>query len=361
MTPTISALRPFRRAALGLAAALAATLLLAGGDRALAAAEPRQLPAADGTAQPEPIYLRGEVSVEGPMVTLGDVLVGIPDHLSEVPVARAPEPGGRGRVRTATIARVAQLHGLDWKPVIDSRNIEVTRQGRLVDQAELSRAILEALQPQLGEGDYGVYITGRARDHYVAMDADINPVVESIDYRPENGRFEASIRITGEPGERSLRLSGQVTEMTEVPVLRSRMENGQVITAQDITYRKVRADRIPANVLTDASALIGRTPRRAVQAGQHIRANDILIPQDVQRNDMVTMVVNHGGMLLTTTGQAMESGARGDVIGVRNLQSKRVVRGVIVGPGEVHMLVNHSAAAPGLTVGQAPARPQVYN
>lgn len=332
---------------------LLAALILATAVASFAsAATSRDLPAAAARAVPDAeqadvIYLRGNVAVDGPMITLGDLLVGVPDRLSDVPVARSPEPGEQGRIRTEAVARAAQVHGLNWTPFAQSRTIEVTRRGRLVEQSELSRVILDALQPQLADGDYDLYLSGRVRDTYVALDAFVNPQVESLDYRPDTGRFDAILRLTDGAGMRPLRLSGQVTEMADLPVLRGRMEAGEVITAQDITYRKMRADRVPSNVITDAAHLIGRSPRRAIQGGKHVRANDVIVPQDIERNDMVTMVLNQGGLLLTTTGQALESGARGEVIGVRNMRSKRVVRGVIIGPGEIHMLVNNNLISGG--------------
>ena len=298
-------------------------------------------PATD-EASAEVIYLRGDVSVDGPMVTLGDILVGVPDRLAEVPVARSPEPGEQGRIRTAAVARMAQMHGLNWTPFAQSRSIDVSRRGRLIEQGELSQVILAALEPQLGDGEYEIYLSGRVRDTYVSLDTIIDPSVESLDFRADTGRFDAVVRLSDGPGTRPMRLNGMVTEMADLPVLNSRMEAGEVITASDISYRKVRADRVPRNVITEAEDLIGRTPRRVVASGRHVRANDVIVPQDIKRNEMVTMVLNHGGMLLTTTGQALESGARGEVIGVRNMRSKRVVRGVIVGPGEVHMVGNGS-------------------
>ncbi|MEQ8345270.1 MAG: flagellar basal body P-ring formation chaperone FlgA [Sneathiellaceae bacterium] len=332
---------------------LLATLILATAATSMAeAAGSRTLepapPAASGDrAAAEVIYMRGDVTVDGPMVTLGDLLVGVPDRLAEVPVARSPEPGGQGRIRTDAVARAAQAHGLEWTPFAQSRTIEVARRGRLIEQTELTRVILEALRPQLDDGDYDLFLSGRMRDTYVALDAFVNPQVESLDYRPDTGRFDAILRLTDGSDTRPLRLNGQVTEMADLPVLRGRMVAGEVITAKDITYRKTRADRVPSNVITEAEHLIGRSPRRAIQGGKHVRANDVMVPQDVERNEMVTMILNQGGLMLTTTGQALESGARGEVIGIRNLRSKRVVRGVIVGPGEVHMLVANNLISGG--------------
>jgi hypothetical protein len=58
-------------------------------------------------------------------------------------------------------------------------------------------------------------------------------------------------------------------------------------------------------------------------------------PSIVQRNDAVTIVYEAPGFTLTLRGQAQDIGALGDTINVLNLQSKRVVQGVVSGAGRV--------------------------
>ena len=58
-------------------------------------------------------------------------------------------------------------------------------------------------------------------------------------------------------------------------------------------------------------------------------------PDLVQRNETVTLVYEVPGVVLTIRGKAVDGGAEGDVINVLNEQSKRIVQGMIVGPGRV--------------------------
>jgi len=58
-------------------------------------------------------------------------------------------------------------------------------------------------------------------------------------------------------------------------------------------------------------------------------------PEIVARNETVTIVYQAPGLLLTLSGQAQEAGALGDTIGVLNVESKRIVQGVISAPGRV--------------------------
>jgi len=75
--------------------------------------------------------------------------------------------------------------------------------------------------------------------------------------------------------------------------------------------------------------------RGMMQGGRPLRAADLMKPDLVLRNEAVTLVYEAPGMVLTIRGKANDGGAQGDVISVLNEQSKRVVQGVIVGPGRV--------------------------
>ena len=58
----------------------------------------------------------------------------------------------------------------------------------------------------------------------------------------------------------------------------------------------------------------------------------------VERQDLVTLSYRHGALALTVRARAMDEGALGQTIDVMNLQSNRVVRGVVAGHGLVHVL-----------------------
>jgi len=75
--------------------------------------------------------------------------------------------------------------------------------------------------------------------------------------------------------------------------------------------------------------------RAGLQPGRPLRTADLMKPDLVQRNESVTLVYEVPGIVLTIRGKAADGGAEGDVISVLNEQSKRVVQGVIIGPGRV--------------------------
>jgi flagella basal body P-ring formation protein FlgA len=72
----------------------------------------------------------------------------------------------------------------------------------------------------------------------------------------------------------------------------------------------------------------------------------------VQRDQSVVLVFNTAGVHLTIAGKANESGSMGDVVSVMNLQSKRVIQGTVIGPGQVRV----TSAMSRLTTASLPAQ-----
>ncbi|MEM5518851.1 flagellar basal body P-ring formation chaperone FlgA [Henriciella sp. AS95] len=83
------------------------------------------------------------------------------------------------------------------------------------------------------------------------------------------------------------------------------------------------------------SPVIGREVRRTVYAGQEIRLDNTQAPRLVTRNQLVTVKYIRGGLEITTTGRAMSEGAQNDAVTVLNLQSRKMVNGVVQAEGWV--------------------------
>jgi flagella basal body P-ring formation protein FlgA len=86
--------------------------------------------------------------------------------------------------------------------------------------------------------------------------------------------------------------------------------------------------------VTDAA---GKETRRALKAGEIIRASDLKRPTLVAKGSNVTMLFVAPGMQLTSTGRALEDGGQGDSITVLNPTSYRKVEAVVVKAGTVRV------------------------
>lgn len=70
--------------------------------------------------------------------------------------------------------------------------------------------------------------------------------------------------------------------LVEVPVLITAMDREDHITKAQVKMVEMNAANVPADAVTDAAFLIGKTPRRTLQAGQPIRRADVLVVRQVE-------------------------------------------------------------------------------
>lgn len=106
-----------------------------------------------------------------------------------------------------------------------------------------------------------------------------------------------------------------------------------LLTAEDVT---LVAAEIPG-ALAAADLAVGQEARVAIYAGRAIRAADIGPSAIVDRNQIVPLAYQSGGLVIMTEGRALGRGGAGDVISVMNLASRTKVFGQIGADGVVRV------------------------
>lgn len=104
-----------------------------------------------------------------------------------------------------------------------------------------------------------------------------------------------------------------------------------VLTEQDFAIRDIQV----AGALSSAEGLAGMETRVAIYIGRPIRPGDIGPPALVERNGIVTLIYDHGGLLITAEGRALGRGGVGDRLRVMNLASRNTISGIIQPDGSV--------------------------
>lgn len=83
---------------------------------------------------------------------------------------------------------------------------------------------------------------------------------------------------------------------------------------------------------------LGQTSRRSLRAGEILRSSQLAAPLVVKRGDQVQMVARIEGIEVSMAGEALDPGANGAVVRVRNATSGQVVRMRVSGAGTVEPL-----------------------
>lgn len=165
-----------------------------------------------------------------------------------------------------------------------------------------------------------------------------NPATAPIQLRLERlvhlqptGAVEGEVSASLPSGERTvLRIIGTARRLVQLPVLRQPVPRGTEVVPEMLTTAWFPPDGLPAEVLTDADAVIGREAVRRLPAGRPLTTADLAEPRLVRRGESVTVVYRAPGLEVTGLARALEDGAQGETVRLMNPDTRRPLRGVVV-------------------------------
>ncbi|NWG23364.1 MAG: flagellar basal body P-ring formation protein FlgA [Pseudorhodoplanes sp.] len=302
-----------------------------------------------GSVAPQAPALRAQVVVASDLVRIGD-LVDHPGAAADIAVFRAPDLGETGSVPAERVAEALRRHGVIALDMKGLSEVSVTRAGRAITQAEIEARIVAALSAQHLAGDAtSIAITfDRPVDTlHVEPNAASDLAVTRLTYDPRSRRFDAALDLPGSQVTKRhpLRFTGTALETTSVIVLARPVARGEVLSAADVTIQRRPKSEAVADSMREGETVIGLSVRHALRAGTILRRTELMKPELVARNESVMLIYEIPGMTLTMRGTAQEAGAEGDIVNILNTQSKRVVQGVVTGPGRVVVTPSPARAA----------------
>lgn len=336
-----------RSAPAGAAAWLLAALLLAGTAGSAAPAE--------GQAPPSNVQVAGELTqamdeiivrvlpnpeVAGDSFTLGEIaefdgfdVEGF-SPLAKVSMGRSPSPGRPMSLTEMFIrSRLAGLAQADRVRLIVPRNAQVLRASQTARAAEIESLVrAQALKDAGG-------------DEAQVKQELLTPIV---DLQFPKGDLEWQVELLGKHlmpgGDRTYQLTARVDgkEVWRMPVrvrqkvyqtvvvAKRPLRRDQVIGDEDVTTvrRTVNASQ-EAGYTGSLKTIVGKKTRRPIAQDEPISDAIVLAPAAVAEGGRVQVVYETSQLLMQVPGVALVSGQVGQFIPVRNLQTGKVIYGVI--------------------------------
>jgi flagellar basal body P-ring formation protein FlgA len=128
-------------------------------------------------------------------------------------------------------------------------------------------------------------------------------------------------------------------EERRLPVPAVTIHPGEVIRDEMITERGFAPNLLGiAMFIETRPVLLGRMARRTLLPGQPIPSNAVEDPWTVARGAVVKVIVEDSGLSIVTYGSAMQSGAAGALIQVRNTDTGVIIRGVVQPDGTIKVV-----------------------
>jgi flagella basal body P-ring formation protein FlgA len=124
--------------------------------------------------------------------------------------------------------------------------------------------------------------------------------------------------------------SATIEMFVDVVVAAKPLRKHMTITEDLIELRQMDLAHLPADVITDPQAVLGKRTRSTISAKTVLRTDLIELPPLVKRGDIVLIVAESKELRITALGKAKRKGRLGERIPVENFDSKKILNAQVL-------------------------------
>lgn len=288
--------------------------------------------------------LRSDVIVVSAIVTVGDMFENA-GNFAENALFRSPAPGTTGQVSLQNITIAAAKIGIEQFDNSGIFSVNVARDGVSIDENVLETLIADELTKRgvLAPGMNVTIFLNRVFSPIYAEKVANPAILKNLRYVRGDNRFSARFELAGQ--NRAIDIAGRLDFSISTPHLIRAMPAGTILKDSDFNMREVPVQLANGAGLPMTEQLIGKQLQRNLLGGAMLRLADVVEPNLIARNQIVTLFLKAGAMTLTVKGRALSDAAQGEPVSVLNLVSNTVVQGIALSPGTVEISTNSALVA----------------
>ena len=140
----------------------------------------------------------------------------------------------------------------------------------------------------------------------------------------KEGKEQGQVQMIGD-----LRLFGPVVSTTK------RLNRNGIIGSEDLAVKRRDISMLDSGLIQDPQQAVGQKLKTSLPAGAILYAQSIDAPPLVNRGELVTIMAKSQAIQITAPGEARNSGAKGEMVRVKNLTSRREIQARVTGVGIV--------------------------
>lgn len=130
---------------------------------------------------------------------------------------------------------------------------------------------------------------------------------------------------------------GHVNLYREVATALRSMPRNSIVQATDVQLSERDISSLRQGYILNLENVVGQKLTRPIQPNQIISANHLKVAAAINKGDEVVISARANSMYVRMPGTALEEGAIGQQIRVRNTRSQRIVHARVTGPGQVEV------------------------
>jgi flagella basal body P-ring formation protein FlgA len=137
----------------------------------------------------------------------------------------------------------------------------------------------------------------------------------------------------------TLYVKARISVITSVVVAKSALVRGQKLTSNNVKLEKKELGTLVHGYFTNTRDAIGKVAKRSFRPNELINPALLEAPKLVRRGERVTVVAEIDGIRVHMKGKALADGTSGDRVRVKNITSKKIVEGTVIGTNMVKVSI----------------------
>lgn len=131
----------------------------------------------------------------------------------------------------------------------------------------------------------------------------------------------------------------RITLLKSVFVAKHMLMKGDLITAEDVYQTELDVQKLKQGFFTNEKEFVGLVSKQTIAADTPITPYHIELAKLIHKGEQVSIVVSQDNLTISMQGIALDTGARGDHIKVKNLSSKRIIDARVLSEEKVEVLL----------------------
>jgi flagella basal body P-ring formation protein FlgA len=263
------------------------------------------------------------------------------EALERMVIGSAPPPGSSRRVDRSYLELRLRQHGFEAAEYIfdGGSRCDVIRGFIEISREKIEALLKDYVQQQLRELSSPASIREiRTHDSVVIPKGPVSFKVYPAAKSGWVGKVPLVLELTvGQSFQRKVWGSVTLQLLGEVVVTHRPVGRYKPITEDDIEIQTRDLAELPAGVITDPEAVLGKRAKRNIGSNTVLRSDLVELPPLVKRGDMVVILAETPGLKITTLGEVKKTGRLGERIPVMNYDSKKMLYARVVDANTVEV------------------------
>lgn len=293
------------------------------------------------------INLMDNVVLEEKAITFSDVSTVSGDDtelvskIKEIEIGTTPWANSARRIDLDFMRMRLYSSNINAEDVIftNAKSVVVTVESTKLTGAEISQKAEEYLSSYLPVADREttIELVRMPNDQWIPRRRDrIDLDISLVDTNKDRGNVELIVSASSD-GTRFFKIPVffKVRVYEYVAVAKKRIDRKQQLTKRNVFMARKETTNVHGFAFSSIDDLIGKVTTTAIQPNTILTENVVEIPPTIMQGTVVKLFIQTNGFKIVTKGMAQETGYIGDVIKVRNMESKKMLYGEIVDSDKV--------------------------